>query len=117
MPPASSPLNLRRSIFSGDRRTLDPSGPAVADRDLAPFEDDRHAAPSLRQGQHLLEEGAILLDVVILDLVLLVRESLPGRGRVRSGVLPEDANGGGHLRSSIGSVGLVSRGGLEPPTR
>jgi hypothetical protein len=64
----------------------------VADRDLPLFEDHRHAAPTLGQRQHLLEEGVVLLDVVVLDLVLFVREGLPGRGGVRSGVLPEDPN-------------------------
>jgi hypothetical protein len=68
----------------------DASGPAVADGDLVPLDDDRHVSLALRELHHLVEPRLVREDVDVLDFVVLVGVGLTGRRRVGSGVLAED---------------------------
>src|SRR6186713_384106 len=71
----------------------DPSGAPVADGDLAVLDDDGHPAPAARVNEHLIQEGAGLLDVAVLDRISLAGIGLPGLARVGSAVLAVDDDG------------------------
>ncbi len=109
------------ALGSGRRpEESDSSASAVADADLRSFDDDGNRAFPLRDLQHLIEPRAILDHVVILDLVSLGLVRLTGGRGIGSGVLSKDAYDVGHGRlpfSLLLAKGVVSRGGLEPPTR
>jgi hypothetical protein len=65
----------------------------VADGDLAVLDDDGDPAPAARVHEHLVEEGAGLLDVAVLDGISLAGIGLPGLARVVSAVLAVDDDG------------------------
>ena len=94
-PPRTSPLLRSAAVLYVhlDRGASDASGPAVADGDLAALDDDGDPAPAARVHEHLVEEGAGLLDVAILDGISLAGVGLPGLARVRSAVLAVDDDG------------------------
>src|SRR5437870_4609000 len=137
--PARGPAREPAFGDSGRRpEGSDASAAAVADADLLALDDDRHRSTALRDRQHLVEERLVVQDVVVLDLEALVSISLTGRGGIGSGVLAEYLHALGHRSSSYASGpgprfaadrstgrrgfqsigrGMVSRGGLEPPTR
>jgi hypothetical protein len=77
----------------------------VADGDLAVLDDDGDPAPAARVHEHLVEEGAGLLDVAVLDGISLARIGLPGLARVGSAVLAVDDDGSlAHIFLIIGSA-------------
>jgi hypothetical protein len=80
------------------RRELHASGSAEADGDLAAFDDDRNAALS-GELDHPVEPLLVRLDVDVGERDLPLRVVLTGRGRVGSGVLPENLDAvGAHRR-------------------
>src|SRR3970282_924618 len=84
-PGASDPA---APVAAGD--SLDPSGPAEADRDLVAVHDDGDLPLPLRVRQHAVEVGRAFLHVQILERHLAHGEILTGRQGVGSRVLAEN---------------------------
>jgi hypothetical protein len=86
-----------------DRPALHPSRPSEADGDSPPVDDDRDAAAA-GEFHHPREFFRVVLDVVVGEGDLPIRVVLTGRGRVRSGVLPEDLDALGSHRSPFAEI-------------
>jgi hypothetical protein len=78
------------------------SGAAEADGHFAVLDDHRHLAPAIGMLQHFRQRIIVFEHVAVFEANLPSRESLPGRGGIRSKVFAKNYDGVGHICIAAG---------------
>ncbi len=83
------------------------SGAAEADGHFAVLDDHRHLAPAIGMLQHFRQRIIVFEHVAVFEANLPSRESLPGRGGIRSKVFAKNYDGVAHFILHCGRQTLL----------